>query len=471
MGEFIDLTGKQSGTLVAIEYIGNSKWRCKCTRCGNIVEINTCWFNKNPRLNRDGCKHIKQISIGDVFGQLTVVERAEDYIKPKSGSHERQWRCKCICGKEKIVLESNLKANKSLSCGLCSNRISIPEKMIYFYLSQLFDDIQENFRPSFLDGKEIDIFLPSLCLGIEYDGERWHKILESDLEKNKKCLENGIHLIHIREPNCPKSNDFEYQIITPKPTANGSHMTLPIKQIIDILKTKFYVSCDIDVDCLRDNADICKAIFSSAGFNSLLIKNPEIAAEWDYEKNSPLTPDKVPAHSGKKVWWICPKGHSYSSVVSSRTGTDKCGCPICSNKGKNLYHNGKYIGEHSLAKIRPDIAIEFDEEKNGISSDDISVQSNKKMWFKCSKCGFEWQTKVNNRTSTNNQGCPICAKEKVRLSRCRAVLCVETGVIYESATEAGQKLGINRSRITICCQGHQSTYGGFHWKYLETKNN
>ena len=33
----------------------------------------------------------------------------------------------------KEILESNLKVHKSLTCGICSNRVSIPEKMIYYY--------------------------------------------------------------------------------------------------------------------------------------------------------------------------------------------------------------------------------------------------------------------------------------------------------------------------------------------------
>ena len=39
---------------------------------------------------------------------------------------------------------------------------------------------------------------------------------------------------------------------------------------------------------------------------------PELAMEWDYEKNGVLTPENVSYGSNKKVWWICPKcGQSY----------------------------------------------------------------------------------------------------------------------------------------------------------------
>lgn len=41
------------------------------------------------------------------------------------------------------------------------------------------------------------------------------------------------------------------------------------------------------------------------GFNDLAFKFPDIAKEWNYEKNNKLKPDEVTAHSNKKVWWKC----------------------------------------------------------------------------------------------------------------------------------------------------------------------
>ena len=305
MGTFQDLTGQVSGTIVAKEYIGNSKWLCICQVCQNEVTITTDWFHKNQRLGRDGCKHVKPLSIGDTFGYLTVIDSADDYIKPKTKVHEKRWLCECVCGRTKIILESNLKSYKSLSCGICMTRVSIPEKMIYYYLSQYFNDIQEQYRPDFLDGKEIDIFIPSLQVGIEYDGYRWHKDVKKDILKNDICHANGITMIRVREPKCHVIENLRYCILTPKTTTNGTHMTQPIKKIIELLNNDFNCNINLDVDCRRDNANICKRIISTVGFNSLEHLYPEIAKEWDYDKNYPLKPDKIPAHTGKKAWWIC----------------------------------------------------------------------------------------------------------------------------------------------------------------------
>ena len=57
--------------------------------------------------------------------------------------------------------------------------------------------------------------------------------------------------------------------------------------------------------------------------------NPELAKEWNYEKNTPLTPDGVSGRSPARVWWKCTKGHEWEAKISSRA-TNKSGCPYCS---------------------------------------------------------------------------------------------------------------------------------------------
>lgn len=479
MGTYIDLTGKQSGVLIAKKYLGNSLWDCECVECGNHVIISTYWFNKNKKLlekgfNRSGCKHVKLVKIGDSFGGLTVVEKDSDYIKPKSGRHEKRWICQCVCGRKKSVLESNLKSFKSMSCGMCSTQISIPEKAVLFYLSKIFANIQENYRPEFLEGKEIDIYIPELMLGIEYDGERWHKEVVKDISKNIVCNNNGITLVRFREPKCIVSEELSPYIITPKPLTNGSHMSEPIKQLITFINEKYQKNLNVDVNCLRDNAEICKIILNNREANSLADLFPHIAKEWDYEKNAPLTPELVAAHSGKKAYWICEKGHKYSSVIASRTGDDACGCPVCSNHGMALYREGVYIGAHSLAKEAPEIAIEFDEQKNGISADNIAVSSNKKMWWKCSVCGCEWQAKVNNRTSTLKTGCPECAKVQSKLWKTRrANEILKNGSLFDNYPELCKEWDYEKNNIQpteltagsgvkvwwICPKGHSYQTG------------
>lgn len=47
------------------------------------------------------------------------------------------------------------------------------------------------------------------------------------------------------------------------------------------------------------------------------------------------------------------------------------------------------------------------------------------------------------------------------------VICVETGVEYESASAAAEALGLNNSHISEICRetGKRFTCGGYHWTY------
>lgn len=49
----------------------------------------------------------------------------------------------------------------------------------------------------------------------------------------------------------------------------------------------------------------------------------------------------------------------------------------------------------------------------------------------------------------------------------RAVLCIETGVIYHSAQEASRQTGINNTSISKVCNGKRNIAGGFHWKFVD----
>jgi hypothetical protein len=63
--------------------------------------------------------------------------------------------------------------------------------------------------------------------------------------------------------------------------------------------------------------------------NSLKIIFPEIAKQWDYKKNYPLTPDKVYWRlASKRIHWICSRKHPWATSVYHRT-VSKSNCPSC----------------------------------------------------------------------------------------------------------------------------------------------
>ena len=66
--------------------------------------------------------------------------------------------------------------------------------------------------------------------------------------------------------------------------------------------------------------------------NNLEVNFPKIAKEWHPIKNGTLKANQVLWGSGKKVWWLCPRGHVYDAKINNRTSPlSKSGCPLCSN--------------------------------------------------------------------------------------------------------------------------------------------
>ena len=148
---------------------------------------------------------------------------------------------------------------------------------------------------------------------------------------------------------------------------------------------------------------VCTNRTVQSGDNDLATQLPTLAKEWHPTKNGALTPKDVVPGSRRKVWWICPKGHEYQAMISSRA--QGSGCPVCAGK--------KIIpGENDLASQYPAIAKEWHQTKNGtLTPDHIAPASNRKVWWICDK-GHEYQAVVSTRTQRNG-GCPYCANKRV----------------------------------------------------------
>lgn len=71
---------------------------------------------------------------------------------------------------------------------------------------------------------------------------------------------------------------------------------------------------------------------------SLAAVRPDIAAQWDYEKNAPDTPNDVTAYSNKKYWWRCNVGHHWIATVANRSYGKEC--PDCLNRKRR---NRRYL--------------------------------------------------------------------------------------------------------------------------------
>ena len=64
------------------------------------------------------------------------------------------------------------------------------------------------------------------------------------------------------------------------------------------------------------------------GKTDLTTQYPNLAAEWDYEKNGEFGPENFSAKSKKKKWWKCKNcGRSWYATIRNRTNGSRC--PHC----------------------------------------------------------------------------------------------------------------------------------------------
>ncbi|MBR7145057.1 MAG: zinc-ribbon domain-containing protein, partial [Lentisphaeria bacterium] len=78
----------------------------------------------------------------------------------------------------------------------------------------------------------------------------------------------------------------------------------------------------------------CYGRVPQIGVNDLKTTHPDIANEWNYEKNGELRPNMVKPGSGRKVWWRCQVcGNEYLDIIRKRTSRkNKNSCPNCKSK-------------------------------------------------------------------------------------------------------------------------------------------
>ena len=122
-----DLTGQTFGEIKVIgqadNYISSrghhrTRWLCECS-CGKELKLMPSQLkNKTLPHCSDKSRHENtnpSISIGDTFGELEVIAKAEDHFTP-SGIKKPQWLYRCHCNREIIVQQQRLVLNEKTHC-------------------------------------------------------------------------------------------------------------------------------------------------------------------------------------------------------------------------------------------------------------------------------------------------------------------------------------------------------------------
>lgn len=122
MGKLVDLTGQVFGQLTVIERVKfpgehESHWKCMCT-CGNDI-IAIAGNLKRGQTQSCGCTAYDRGAaerIIDIAGQKFGMLTAL-YITKRKSKEDTLWHCKCDCGNECDVSVKNLRSGHTKSCG------------------------------------------------------------------------------------------------------------------------------------------------------------------------------------------------------------------------------------------------------------------------------------------------------------------------------------------------------------------
>ena len=403
--EFVSLLAEKNPTIELLgEYItSKTPVRCRCKVCGHEWD-----GNPNNLLNGHICRKCgRKVAAQNRHLAATRSNNFADHFphlldewnyegngnqRPEDLSAGCDFVAKWVCpfGHHYSAKICDRTKKKSLDCPVCNirNLTSFPEQAIFFYVKEHFPDAINRYKQGF--GKqELDIYIPTLNTGIEYDGRVWHKnALEREMKKYEKCKAFGITLIRVREgiPNDDPSSVCDIQLNSDYASDGFAGLDRAITTLFSIL------NISSDIDSKRDSLVIKQQYYSTLKSGSFAQLYPEIAAEWDYEANGALTPEMFFPGSQDLVHWTCPKGHKYKAKIADRVyGSDCSKCAGLKRKTTEEFREEMRVKQ-------PDILVigEYINSKTGILC-------------RCLKCGHEWYPTPN--TVLRNHGCPACANE------------------------------------------------------------
>lgn len=248
-----------------------------------------------------------------------------------AGGHDMVfWKCPVCGGEWEARVVSVTKAAKG--CPFCGNRRILPG---YNDLATIRPDLLSEWNY-----KKNDPLLPSQ-IGHSSTKKVWWKCVnghEYQMSVDSKAHGNRCPVCAGRI-NVTGVNDLATRY--PELAAEWSDKNLPLTpdHVFGFTTRKYYWwKCP---DCGNDyyysltqrlnngyGCPYCEGNQVLPGMNDLVTTDPEIAKEWDYEKNGERKPEQFFRSNIKNAWWKCSRGHSYMKSIYARA-VERSGCPVC----------------------------------------------------------------------------------------------------------------------------------------------
>lgn len=215
--EFIKIHGDKYD-YSKVEYVGAHDKVCIiCSKHGEF------WQAPNEHKKGKGCERCsyelrgqaKSTPFKDFLSKAKQIH-GDRYDYSKASYINGKVKIAIVCPEHGEFLQYPSMHNIGQGCPMCFKSSSKAEKEVYSFIKSLSKDSIRNDR-KILKGKEIDVYVPSKKLGIEYHGLYWHQEdkvgKDYHLDKLNKATEAGIELIQIFEDEWLNKKDIVKSIL------------------------------------------------------------------------------------------------------------------------------------------------------------------------------------------------------------------------------------------------------------------
>ena len=267
-------------------------------------------------------------------------------------------------------------------CPICGKRkkTSFMEQSIFFYIKKMVRDVWSN---QIYQGTSIDIFLQRKRIAVEYNSVHYHnkvrnksEALEQSLAKYRLLSKyNKVFVVTEWEEEAKILEAEKSQLIIPiaVPIFIYSKKVFSVynEKILELLKQMFpnrdsYPNIDIQ----RDELNILAQYIKAPVKRSFQEQYPNLAKDWDWDRNGTLMPNMFAASGDYKFYWICRKcGKSYRMSMTNRRKVNPETCPFCARSSR--------FPSPLLSECYPQLRFFWNNNLNTISFDDVSVASEK----------------------------------------------------------------------------------------------
>lgn len=207
-------------------------------------------------------------------------------------------------------------------------------------------------------------------------------------------------------------------------------------------------ACDLEIELIEkyDSTNPCNGYNNSIGgeYGALGIHHSVEARK----KMSEASKGRIPWSKGKHL-----------SVETCKKISE-------AKKGKPSPWKGKHPSDETRRKLS-------ESHKGQNYGKHLSAETRKKI-SEAHK-GTHYSPEARQKLSESHKGIYHSDETRKKMSEShkgkttKAVICIETGTLYSSCTEAAESIAVAKTGITKVLHGVHKTAGGYHWKYAEAQ--